>query len=315
MPKRPPPPPAAIHPIQIVTRRTGLSPDVIRVWEKRYGVVTPVRTPAGRRLYSDADIDRLQALAQATLTGRTIGQVAALPAPALAALVRDADGAAGRAPAPAPSTSGPGDHLAQCVAAVARLDGVALDTLLRRATVALSAEAFLDTLVVPLAARVADGVRGGTLGSVHRHLALAVLRRVLDHVVAAATSPLSSPDLVVATPSGQPQELGALVTAAAAAAEGWRVTYLGPGLPADDIAEAATRIGARAVAVGLGAAAGDRAIPRELRRLRALLPPGVAILAEGAAADAHRGVLAEIDADAPGDPALLRARLRALRDA
>jgi MerR family transcriptional regulator, light-induced transcriptional regulator len=314
MPKRPSPLTAAIHPIQIVTRRTGLSPDVIRVWEKRYGVVTPVRTPAGRRLYSDADVERLLALAQATLTGRTIGQVAALPALALAALVRDAGELAGRAPDAAPVATGPGDHLAQCVAAVERFDGVALDALLRRATVALSAEAFLDTLVVPLAARVAEGVRSGALGSAHRHLALAVLRRVLDHVVAAATSPLSSPDLVVSTPSGQSQELGALVTAAAAAADGWRVTYLGPGLPADDIAEAATRVGARAVAVGLGAAAGDRAIPRELRRLRALLPSGVAILAEGAAADAHRAVLAEIDAVAPGDLALLRARLRALRD-
>ena len=46
-------------------------------WEKRYAVVTPVRTAVGRRLYSDADVERLQLLARATLTGRTIGQVAA----------------------------------------------------------------------------------------------------------------------------------------------------------------------------------------------------------------------------------------------
>ncbi len=67
------------HPIPVVARRTGLSADVIRAWEKRYAVVTPARTAAGRRLYSDADVERLALVARATLTGRTVGQVAALP--------------------------------------------------------------------------------------------------------------------------------------------------------------------------------------------------------------------------------------------
>src|SRR5678810_782943 len=80
-------PPDILHPIQIVTRRTGLSADVLRVWEKRYAVVTPVRSSSGRRLYSDADIERLRLLVQATRTGRTIGQVAALPTEALVELL------------------------------------------------------------------------------------------------------------------------------------------------------------------------------------------------------------------------------------
>ena len=45
------------HPIQVVVRRTGLSPHVIRVWEKRYDAVVPTRTPTNRRRYSDADAD------------------------------------------------------------------------------------------------------------------------------------------------------------------------------------------------------------------------------------------------------------------
>jgi hypothetical protein len=118
---------------------------------------------------------------------------------------------------------------------------------------------------------------------------------------------------VATTPSGQPQELGALVAAAAAAAEGWRVVYLGPGLTAEDIVEAAAHADGRAVALSLGAVAGDRAIPRELRRLRAALPPAVPILAEGAATDVHRAVLGEISATVLRDLAGLRAELRALR--
>jgi hypothetical protein len=105
MPSRAPAPAAILHPIQIVTRRTGLSADVLRVWEKRYGVVTPLRSTSGRRLYSDADIERLRLLVQATGRGRAIGQVAALSTPALVALLDD------EAPPPPPTPPGR-DHRA-----------------------------------------------------------------------------------------------------------------------------------------------------------------------------------------------------------
>src|SRR5512140_1340838 len=75
------------HPVRVVTRRTGLSVDVLRAWERRHHVVTPQRTPSGHRLYSDRDIERLVLLYRATLAGRHIGQLAPLGGRALAALV------------------------------------------------------------------------------------------------------------------------------------------------------------------------------------------------------------------------------------
>ena len=321
------------HPIQIVARRTGLSADVIRAWEKRYGVVEPVRTDGGRRLYSDADIARLQLLARATLSGRSIGEVAGLAPETLAALVR-ADAASvaharegtadqtadvtSAAAAPRrdalPAGASTREQVEACVDALERFDITELDAALRRASIALSAEVYLDTLVVPFWDAVLERVRAGTLRTAHEHLALRALRRALDRLVEAASSPLAPHDLVVTTPSGQSHELGALLVTATAAAEGWRAIYVGPGVPAEAIAETTAQLGARAVTVSLGTSGSDRAIPRELRRLRALLPQDVAILIEGAAADAHRGVLREIDAVILRDPAALRARLRALRD-
>ena len=53
------------HPIQIVARRTGLSVDVIRAWERRYNAVTPTRTETGRRLYSNNDVKKLCTLEEA----------------------------------------------------------------------------------------------------------------------------------------------------------------------------------------------------------------------------------------------------------
>lgn len=311
---------APVHPIQVVTRRTGLSADVIRTWEKRYGVVAPVRTPTGRRLYADADIERLRLLGRATLAGYSIRRAAALPPATLATIARDGAGRDARsddAPVDADDVSQSADaeataHLDACLTAIEQFDAMALDVMLRRATVALSAASFLDSLVRPLDARLTVRLLDGTLRAPHRHLAHAVLRRVLDQVTATATSPVASPDLIVTTPTGQSQELGALVTAAGAAAEGWRATYVGPGLPAEEAAEAAALLEARAVALSLGAATGDRLIPRELRRLRALLADDVAILVEGSAADAHRAVLGEIGATVLRDTPSLRARLRAL---
>ena len=308
------------HPMRVVTRRTGLSADLLRAWEKRYDVVKPARSGGGRRLYSDADIERLRLLYRATLAGRGIGQVATLSTPALAALVRrdgDAEraGPNGRATsndarAGAPATA---EYLADATRAIERLDAHALEAVLRRAVVALPVATLLDDLVAPLLERIGTQWREGTFRPVHGHLATVVVRRVLDRVIDTASSAGASPHLIVATPTGQVHEFGALLTAATAAADGWRVTHLGAGLPAEDIAEAAVRTRAHAVAISLVYPTGDPAVAHELRRLRALLPARVTILAGGAAAPAYRAPLDEAGARVVGDLGELRAMLRDLR--
>jgi methylmalonyl-CoA mutase cobalamin-binding subunit len=90
--------------------------------------------------------------------------------------------------------------------------------------------------------------------------------------------------VIVGTPSGPHHEIGALLAAAAAAAQGLRVTYLGPDLPASSIAEAAGLTGARAVALSLIYPADDFGLEAELRSLRSLLPAGVTLIIGGQAA-------------------------------
>lgn len=74
------------HPMKSVVHRTGLSPPLIRVWEKRYGAVVPQGTATNRRFYSDADIERLRLLGQAIRAGCSIGHIAQLPLEQLVAL-------------------------------------------------------------------------------------------------------------------------------------------------------------------------------------------------------------------------------------
>src|SRR5919206_4189304 len=86
-------PDVARHPIGVVAERTGLSPDLLRVWERRYRAVEPSRSGDGQRAYSDADIERLRLLRLATTAGRSIGQVARLATEELARLVGEDEAA------------------------------------------------------------------------------------------------------------------------------------------------------------------------------------------------------------------------------
>ncbi|MDQ6624254.1 MAG: MerR family transcriptional regulator, partial [Verrucomicrobiota bacterium] len=79
--------------ITFVARQTGLSIHAIRVWEKRYGAVRPVRAANNRRLYTEEDVERLRLLHEATLAGHAISQVANASIAELASLVRESSAA------------------------------------------------------------------------------------------------------------------------------------------------------------------------------------------------------------------------------
>ena len=73
--------------IGAVAKLTGISPDTLRVWERRYGCIVPQRSPGGGRLYSADDIARLQLMKLLVDRGDSIGAVATLDQEALQALV------------------------------------------------------------------------------------------------------------------------------------------------------------------------------------------------------------------------------------
>ena len=70
--------PESTYSLGAVARITGLSPHVLRSWERRYGAVSPSRTPGGTRRYADADVARLKLLAAAVRAGHSIGTLSSL---------------------------------------------------------------------------------------------------------------------------------------------------------------------------------------------------------------------------------------------
>ncbi len=299
------------HPIRVVARRTGLKPDLIRAWERRYGAVEPGRSSTRRRFYSDAEIERLTLLSRAVRAGHAISQVAQLPAAELEEMIaRDAESVA-QLPVSSPPTGRSEAALACCLAAVQRLDARDLEVQIERASVEAGMPEMLDELIAPLMQRIGDHWKKGTLRPFHEHMASAVVRSFLGSL-RIETSP-SAPLLLAATPARQRHELGALLAAATAAAEGWRILYLGCDLPPEEIAAAAIHQGARAVALSLVYPPDDAMLRDELRRLRRLLDPRAELIAGGRAAVAYADVLDDLGVSRIDDLRELRRRLDELR--
>jgi DNA-binding transcriptional MerR regulator/methylmalonyl-CoA mutase cobalamin-binding subunit len=296
--------PQDLLPMRLVAERTGLSPDVLRAWERRYGVVTPGRSPGGQRWYTEADVARLRLLARAVEAGRNIAAVAALSSDALAQLVRAEEASVLARGTPHALAAQP--FLADALGAVESFDGHALEHTLRQATLRLSMDELLDGVIAPLVRTTGDRWHRGTLSPAHEHMATSAVRRLLGWLTDQYAPAPDAPVLLVTTPAGQWHELGAALAAATAAAAGWRVVYLGPNLPAAVIAEAALVSHARAVALSIVFPQDDPLMDGELRALRAALREEVRIVAGGAAIGAYRPSLDAIGASLVSDLPSLR---------
>ena len=272
------------HPIAVVSERTGLSQDVLRVWERRYGVVSPVRAPSGLRLYTDDDIHRLVLIQSAMRGRRSISRVAKLPTDALATLV-DEDNEARKQRAGATSSRyDAGDVVGGALALARLLDASALDEALRRAAVVMGMPAFLETVAAPLLRRIGDEWYAGRLSPAHEHLVTSSLHDIVMAMMRTFSHGVGAPTVLVATVAGERHVIGAALVGAAAALEGWNVLYLGANLPASEIADAAKAADARLVAVSIVYVDDNDRVLGEMRELRARIPGTMTLIAGGAGA-------------------------------
>ncbi|MBM3882005.1 MAG: MerR family transcriptional regulator [Verrucomicrobia bacterium] len=304
--------------IRVVSRRTGISPHLIRIWEKRYGAVHPMRTETNRRLYSEDEVERLGLLRLATEAGHSIGHVARLTVEELRKLV-DLSHAAGRGGTGNGKLANAAEAmrlprlLEAALAAIRALDAQELEEVLRRASIAWGTQGLLQKLLGPLAERLGAEWQAGEITAAQEHFASATIRTFVGRMARPFAVADGAPTLVVATPSGQLHELGAIMAAAAAAAQGWRVVYLGAGLPPAEISGAARQPGVRAVALSLVYPTDDPRLPSELAELRRGLTPEIEILVGGRAAEAYRASIAGIGATLVRTWPELSGRLDALR--
>jgi len=225
-------------------------------------------------------VERLLRLSRLTERGHAIGRLALLPLPELVRLEEEA-------PADRLETASAeaAEAVTAALQATRRLDDLELQAVLERAAITLGVPVFLDQVVTPLLKRIGEGWSQHSVSVAQEHMASVVIRRVLGWLMRVYEVRKGAPRVVVTTPPHYAHELGALMAAASAAAEGWSVTYLGPDLPVADLVSAVGLSGARAVAISAvhqPQQSGD--LPGVLRDTRARLPADVTLLVGGARA-------------------------------
>jgi MerR family transcriptional regulator, light-induced transcriptional regulator len=233
-------PGASWMPIGELSRRVGVSPDLLRKWERRYGILRPGRTGGNHRLYSKVDEARVRLMLDHVRQGMSPAQAAEL---AVAARFRVASGTAPTALV---------DHIVlarrRMLDALARYDESAADQVLEKllarvAPITVVRDVFLE-LMREIGERWAEGVTSVAqehfaTGFIHGRLL--GLARGWDHGL--------GPRALLACPPGEQHTLGLIAFGIALHQVGWRVTYLGADTPASMIAEAADAVKPRLTVV------------------------------------------------------------------
>ena len=289
-------PMAMKYTIKTVAQMTGLSVHTIRAWERRHHVLSPTRTITNRRVYEDAEVEQLRLLGRAVEFGHAIGQISHLSTEELRSLTEFSVGTERHPSSPSVSASTSSGFLIACESAMDRMAADSLEQTLVRAGAVLGMTELLEGVVVPLVERISVRWTEGTTTIAQEHMATAVLRAYLEGVRTSMHAPTQAPRLLVTTPRNQFHEIGALIVSIVASIEGWNVTYLGPNLPAEEIANATRQCAAHAVGLSIVFPNDDPTLADELKLLHKSLGPAVSILIGGRAASHYIGAIEAIGA-------------------
>ncbi len=233
-----------------LTRRTGLPPDTIRKWERRYAVVQPARTAGGQRRYSELDVARIEWLKARIEEGYRIGEAAALLGSGY------------------PVVAGSAKELASAlVEATIRTDVNGLARLVDQALSAPSLERSFDDSLAPALEEVGSLWERGEIGVAQEHLVTGTVRAGLQRLLSDPRGGLRGTAVLACAP-GEHHEIGLLMLAVLLRADGWQVAYLGVDTPCGDALDLSARLGARALCFSATVAKAANALERQLASTR-----------------------------------------------
>lgn len=272
-----------------LSRRVGVPPELLRAWEQRYGLLQPVRSAGGFRLYTAADEGRVHSMRRHLDAGISAAQAARL---ALADPAGEEREPAGVAP------------LASDLAdALDRLDEpgahAALDRLLARFTL----QTVLRDVLLPYLRELGERWERGEVGVAQEHFASNVLRgRLLG--LARGWGRSAGPRAVLACAPGELHDLPLIAFGLALAARGWSITYFGADTPIATIQEALEDVEPRLVVISATMGERLRAAQAQLTELARHVP--IALAGAGAAGRLARATGATL---LEGDPVTAAERL------
>ncbi len=235
--------------ISALSKRTGVAPDTLRKWERRYGVLKPARTAGSQRRYGELDVARVEWLRDRLAEGWRIGEAARVlqeqETPAIAepdalrrALVQSAYQGS-------PSTT---------------------EGLLEQVFAVLPSEQAFAEILAPALVDVGEAWFQGRLSVADEHAFSAKVRRRVELLLADERPAVRGTAVLACAPREQ-HELGLMILAVGLRADGWRVEFLGAATPVKDALRFAERVGASVICFSASREQTTSALATALRKV------------------------------------------------
>jgi MerR family transcriptional regulator, light-induced transcriptional regulator len=211
-----------------LSRRLGVSDHVLRAWESRYGLLQPVRSAGGFRLYSEADESRVRRMQAHLARGLSAAEAAR------AVLGEDNGADHGRAAGPHPAVLAASELPSDLRQALDAFDEPAAQAALDRLVSDLSLPTVLRDVVLPYLTELGERWESGTASIAQEHFASNLIRGRLAGL-ARGWGNGHGPRAVLACPPGELHDLALMVFGIVLNRNGWRIDYLGMSTPVEEL--------------------------------------------------------------------------------
>ena len=238
--------------LKAVVQETGLKPDTLRAWERRYGLPEPQRTESGHRLYSQNDINLLKWLLARQDEGLSISRAVELwrrleaeqsdPFQIIANQIASQPAVPIALSAPAPKIEsvleGSGDTITRLrqawIASCLKFDEQQAEQVVTQAFSLFPVEKVCVDLLQKGLAAIGDGWYKGNITVQQEHFASALAVRRLETLLAATPAPTRNGRLLVGCPPEEAHTFIPLILSLLLSRRGWDVIFLGANIPQQD---------------------------------------------------------------------------------
>jgi DNA-binding transcriptional MerR regulator len=233
----------SIFNVKAVVRETGLKPDTIRAWERRYGIPQPRRTDGGHRLYSRRDIHTIKWLLARQDEGMSISRAVDLwrdlqdggRDPLQAHPLNQADESSLTDAAESAPTIARLRHLwiESCLA----FDEKKAEQIVQQAFSFYSPDTVCTEVLQKALAEIGAGWYEGKVSVQQEHFASALAMRRLETLLAASPAPTRPGRILTGCPPGETHTFSSLLFSYLLRRRGWNVVYIGGDVPLDRLEE------------------------------------------------------------------------------
>jgi methanogenic corrinoid protein MtbC1 len=261
--------------ISSVERDTGLSKDVLRMWERRYGFPVPDRDANGERCYPTEQVERLRLIKRLMDQGHRPGRLIATPADELTALLPR------RSVIKEKIGDSVAEDLGELMLLIKQHDAAGYQQAMQQRLARQGLLSFVQDTIAPLTRRVGEAWEDGSFEVFEEHLFTELTKRLLRQSIAALPGGRRGPRILLTSVPDEQHILGLLMIEALFALEGAECIPLGTQMPLLEIARAAKAHGTDIVALSFSVAFPQRQIPSLLQQLSQALGPEISLWAGG----------------------------------